>query len=198
MNVQAADTIGDEKQALRAISRERRRAAREAAGADAGEAAVRHFFAAIDPPEGCVVSGYWPMDDEFDPRPLLHRLHARGHPCALPVVVARGRPLAFRAWTPGTALVAAQFGTSVPPDDAPEVAPRILLVPLLAFDGRGYRLGYGGGFYDMTLARLRAGGRPVLAVGIAFAAQRVERVPNEATDQRLDWLVTEAGAVEAA
>lgn len=198
MNTVAADEIIAAKQALRASSRERRRCAREAAAPDAGEAAARHFLASIDVSPGCVVSGYWPMGDEFDVRPLLRALHARGHPCGLPVVVVRGRPLVFRAWTPETALVPAEFGTSVPPADAPEVVPRMLLVPLLAFDVRGVRLGYGGGFYDMTLAHLRAGGPAVVAVGVGFAAQRVDRVPCAATDQRLDWLLTEAGAVEAA
>ncbi len=99
-----ADTVADAKRALRAISREVRRAAREAAAADAGEAAARQFFSAIEPAPGCVVSGYWPIDAEFDVRPLLGALHARGHPCGLPVVVGKGRPLVFRSWRPGVRL----------------------------------------------------------------------------------------------
>ena len=198
MNAGAADGIGEAKRALRAISRERRSAARRAATADAGEAAADYFLTTIDPAPDCAISAYWPMGDEFDTRPLLNRLHHRGNPCALPVVAARGCPLVFRAWTPQTVLIPADFGTSVPPDSAAEVTPCVLIVPLLAFDRRGYRLGYGGGFYDRTLAHLRADGWPVLAVGIAFAAQRIDRVPTDATDQRLDWLVTEVGAVEVA
>lgn len=193
-----AGAIADEKRALRALSRTRRRAAREAAAPDAGEAAARHFFSAIEPAPGCVVSGYWPMDAEFDVRPLLTALHARGHPCGLPVVVGRGRRLTFRAWRPGARLETAGFGIEVPPADAPEVTPELVLVPLLAFDERGFRLGWGGGYYDMTLAELREAGRKVLAVGIGFEAQRVDRVPTAASDRRLDWVVTEARAREMA
>ena len=131
MNAGAADGIGEAKRAFRAISRERRSAARMAATADAGEAAANHFLTAIDPAPDCAISGYWPMGDEFDTRPLLNQLHHRGNPCALPVVVAREQPLVFRAWTPETVLVAADFGTSVPPDSAAEVTPCVLIVPSL-------------------------------------------------------------------
>ena len=180
---------------------QRRHAAREAAGPLAGEAAARNFLVAIEPPPGCVVSGYWPLDDELDPRPLLEALHARGHVCGLPVVVGKGRPLVFRAWAPGQRLVPAVLGISVPAGDAPEVTPEVVLTPLLAFDGRGFRLGQGGGYYDRTLAALRAqatrvGAGPVLAVGMGFAAQRLARVPSDEADQRLDWVVTERAAKE--
>ena len=188
------DSIADAKRALRARGRERRRAVDAARGEEAAEAAARNFLAAIDPEPGCVVSGYWPIDGELDVRPLMAALVARGHVCALPAVMGKRRPLAFRAWAPGQRLEAGVFGTSVPPGDAPEVTPALVLVPLVAFDGRGYRLGFGGGYYDMTLAALRAGGARVLAVGMGFEAQRVDRVPRGPSDQRLDWVVTEAGA----
>jgi len=113
----------------------------------------------------------------------------------LPVVVGKGRPLVFRRWRPGEALQPAAFGTSVPGAAAPEVTPDMLLVPLLAVDPRGYRLGYGGGFYDRTLDRLRGGGRTVTAVGVGFDAQCVAAVPKGLGDQPLDWLVTERRAV---
>ncbi|MFQ5784258.1 MAG: 5-formyltetrahydrofolate cyclo-ligase [Alphaproteobacteria bacterium] len=187
-------SLDQEKRALRIVARERRRAAHAAAGPGAASAAVANFFAAITPRDGCAVSGYWPMADEFDVRPLMTALHDRGHVCALPVVTGRGRPLVFRRWTPGMALDPAAFGTSVPPADAPEITPELLLVPLLAFDERGYRLGYGGGFYDRTLAGLRAAGRPALAVGVGFEGQRVDETPAAATDQRLDRLITERRA----
>ncbi len=204
MTAVAAQSIAEAKRAARALARQRRRAAREAAGPLAGEAAARNFLAAIEPPPGCVVSGYWPLDDEIDPRPLLEVLHARGHVCGLPVVVGKGRPLVFRAWAPGQRLVPAVLGISVPAEDAPEVTPEVVLAPLLAFDGRGFRLGQGGGYYDRTLAALRAqapprtGAAPVLAVGMGFAAQRLARVPSGDADQRLDWVVTEREAREFA
>ena len=193
----AAPTITEEKRALRARAGERRRLA-SAASPEAGEAVKSNFLAAIAPlcAPGCAISGYWPMDAELDVRPLLAALHERGHACALPVVTGRDQRLIFRAWAPGGRLTAAAFSVMVPADDAPEVVPRVVLAPLLAFDDRGYRLGWGGGYYDRTLAALRAAGGPVLAVGLGFAAQRVARVPAGPDDQRLDWVVTEADAIE--
>ena len=146
-------------------------------------------------PEGCVVSAYWPISSEIDPRPLMHRLHKDGHPIALPAVVAPARPLVFRAWRSGDPLEPAGLGTREPLADRPEVTPRVLIVPLLAFDRAGYRLGYGGGFYDRTLTGLRRAGE-TLAVGVAYAAQEVAEVPHDGDDQPLDWLVTEAEAIE--
>ena len=121
-------------------------------------------------------------------------LAARGHPIGLPVVVAPGAPLAFRSWRDGDALAPAGFGLYEPAAGRRELTPALLLVPLLAFDRRGGRLGYGGGFYDRTLDRLRRTGRPV-AVGLAYAGQEQRRLPLAATDQRLDWVVTEAEAI---
>ena len=180
------------KRDLRGPCETRRRAAAQTAGAWAGADAVGIFLAAVALPEGCVVSGYWPMRHEFDVRPLLTALHERGHPCALPVVMGRGQALVFRAWRPGDGLIDAAFGTRIPPPDAPALTPKLLLVPLLAFDDRGYRLGYGGGFYDRSLAALPA---PV-AVGCAFEAQRIDAVPIDHHDRRLDWIVTEKRALE--
>ncbi len=147
--------------------------------------------------EGCVVSAYWPMGSEIDPRPLMRRLHEAGHPIALPVVVGRGRPLVFRAWRPGEPLEPAGFGTRVPRAERAELTPRALIVPLLAFDRAGYRLGYGGGFYDRTLTQLQRAGE-TLALGAAYAGQEVAEVPHDTDDRRLDWVVTEAEAIEIA
>jgi 5-formyltetrahydrofolate cyclo-ligase len=141
-----------------------------------------------------VVSGYWPMGDEFDVRPLMTRLSERGHMCALPVVMGRGRALVFRRWRPGDRLVAAGFGTCEPAEDAAETVPDIVLAPLLAFDDGGRRLGYGGGYYDRTLRALRERG-PILAVGVGYEAQRVEAVPSGDDDEKLDWIVTEERAI---
>lgn len=177
----------------RELSRRRSAAAAGAAG-DAAEAAAARVGAigAIAP--GATVSAYWPMGSELDPRPLMRHLHAAGHPLCLPVVVRAGQPLAFRAWAPGDPLQPAGFGTQVPGEDRPARRPDVLIVPLLAFDRAGYRLGYGGGFYDRTLAGLRATGGAT-AIGFAFAAQEVAEVPRDGYDQRLDWIVTEAETI---
>jgi 5-formyltetrahydrofolate cyclo-ligase len=151
------------------------------------------FLAHIPVPSGATVSAYAVIGDEADPAPLLHALRAQGHALALPRVTGRGKPLDFHRYDAGQALVPGGFGLSEPARDWPLVEPDILVVPLLAFDASGYRVGYGAGFYDRTLARLRAA-RDVLAVGFAFAAQEFETVPHDEKDQRLDWIVTESGA----
>ena len=171
-----------------------RRTEAAAAAPEAGGAVRDRLRAALRVPEAAVVSGYWPMRGELDPRPALLALAAAGHPLCLPVVAGKGRPLIFRAWAPGADLVPGAFGAEVPVPESPVLQPSLLLVPLLAFDRRGYRLGYGGGFYDRTLAALRRA-REVTAVGLAFAAQEVDQVPAEATDERLDWIVTEGEAL---
>ena len=161
--------------------------------AEAGERLAAHGLALLRAMPGAVVSGYVPVRGEIDVMPLLHALHAAGHALALPVVAAREAPLVFRRWQPGMALEKGAFGIPVPPATAPEVRPEVVLVPLVAFDAQGHRLGYGGGYYDRTLAALRARGR-VLAVGCAHAGQEVPRIPALDTDERLDLVLTEQGA----
>lgn len=140
------------------------------------------------------LAGYIPLPAEADPRPAM-ALHA-GAPASgalcLPVVTRRDAALSFRAWSAGAALERGAFGTRVPTAGA-WLCPDVVIVPLVGFDARGYRLGYGGGFYDRSLAALRASGRPVLAVGLAYSAQEADLVPTEATDIALDAIVTEAG-----
>jgi 5-formyltetrahydrofolate cyclo-ligase len=181
------------KASLRRAATERRRAALRR-GPQAGEAVRDNFLAAIRVPSGTSVSAYWPLEEEFDPRPLLTELHRRGHPVGLPVILGKGQPLLFRRWEPAMELMRGSFRVMTPPPGAPEIIPRLLLVPLLAFDRAGYRLGYGGGFYDRTIAKLRATGE-ALAVGVAFAALEVPAVPRDDTDQPLDWIVTEREAI---
>jgi 5-formyltetrahydrofolate cyclo-ligase len=139
-----------------------------------------------------VVSGFSAIRDEIDPAGLLARLAEEGHRLALPVIEGKGRPLLFRAWAPGDAMGTAQWGIAEPLPDQPEVYPDVVLVPLLAFDAQGYRLGYGGGFYDRTLARLRTR-KPVIAVGIGYDELRIDAVPHLDYDQRLDWVLTPSG-----
>ena len=186
-------TLDEQKRRLRAEAKARRAAA-AAANGTAAEEVCRNLKAAVPIPAGAVVAAYWPMGSELDPRPLMTELASDGHPLALPVVVAPARPLVFRAWSPGDALEPAAFDTRVPGAGKPELSPAVILAPLLAFDRRGYRLGYGGGFYDRTLGDLRADGQ-VLAVGLAYAAQEVPAVPHDPNDERLDWIVTEAEAI---
>jgi 5-formyltetrahydrofolate cyclo-ligase len=142
--------------------------------------------------QSTVVSGYWPIRDEADPRGLMRAFAAKGHVLALPRVAERAAPLVFHRWSPGDATLIDMFGLTEPLASADVVAPSLLLVPLLAFDAAGYRLGYGGGYYDRTLAGLRAD-RDVLAVGVAYAGQEVAAVPHQDYDQRLDMIVTENG-----
>ncbi|MCV2880605.1 5-formyltetrahydrofolate cyclo-ligase [Actibacterium sp. XHP0104] len=151
-------------------------------------AAAEHLYQALLPHQGKVISGYAAMRSEVDPMPALARLDAQ---ICLPVVVGKAQPLAFREWRPGTEMVEGAFGAMIPAHGA-ELEPQVLVVPLAAFDGRGLRLGYGGGFYDRTLEKLRAAG-PVLAVGFAFAGQRVAALPPDPHDQPLDLIVTEDG-----
>jgi len=181
------------KASLRRDATERRRAALRVSS-EAGEAVRDNFLAAIAVPTGSPVSAYWPLEEEFDPRPLFMELHRRGHPLGLPVILGKGQPLLFRRWEPATDLVRGSFRVMTPPPSAPEIIPRLLLVPLLAFDRTGYRLGYGGGFYDRTIAKLRATAE-ALAVGVTFAALEVPAVPRDDTDQPLDWIVTEREAI---
>ncbi|MGF1595052.1 MAG: 5-formyltetrahydrofolate cyclo-ligase [Kiloniellaceae bacterium] len=204
----AASAVQDAKRRLRADAKAARAAAAAADRAAGGPSATalrdlalaaldRALPAAAEGASGIVVSAYWPMGDEIDPRPLMLALAGRGHPLALPALRGAGRPLDFRAWSPGDVLEAAAFGTQEPAARAPLLQPRVLLVPLLAFDAAGYRLGYGGGFYDRSLALLRGSG-DILAVGLAFAAQQVAAVPREATDQALDLVVTERAVLRPA
>ncbi|WP_370401908.1 5-formyltetrahydrofolate cyclo-ligase [Sulfitobacter sp. JB4-11] len=142
---------------------------------------------------GVPLSGFMPIRTEIDPTPAMAEAGAHG-PVGVPVIEAAGQPLRFARWTPETEMVPGAFGAVIPA--APEFfEPEILIVPLLAFNRGGGRLGYGGGFYDRTLEMLRAK-RPTLAIGFAFAGQEVDDLPLEPTDQPLDLIVTEAGVIE--
>lgn len=141
-----------------------------------------------------VVAAFIPMRDEINPLPLLSALIASGWTGALPVVVARDKPLQFRSWSIGDALEDGPFGTRQPTADAALVEPDLLLVPLLAYDARRHRLGYGGGYYDRTLAHLRIA-KTVLAAGVAYSAQERESVPVDPWDAPLDLVLTERGIV---
>ncbi len=185
-------TLADDKERLRAQLRERRAAAQT--GAVAAGAAVAERLSALLPELDAIprmaAAGYWPIGDELDVRPSLARLAEARWTCALPVTLQRGQALTFRAWEAGDDLQAGPFGTREPAPDRPAVVPALVLVPLLGFDLHGQRLGYGAGYYDITLAALRAAG-PVTAVGVGFDIQQVSSIPAGPDDQRLDWVITE-------
>ena len=144
---------------------------------------------------GVIASGYSPLKSEVNPIPLMRRFADAGADLALPVVVGRGQPLLMRAWSFGVPLGSGVWGIREPLADAPEVFPDILIVPLLVFDRIGHRIGYGAGYYDMTIARLRAL-KPITAIGIAYACQEIEQVPFTARDARLDLELTESETID--
>ena len=191
-------SVIEEKSRLRSRERDRRAAARLDASADAGDRLADNFVAAMADfgLAAGVVSGYWPIAGEIDVRPLMTRLQELSFDTVLPVVTGPDAPLTFRRWRPGQALIRGPFGTRHPEPGEPELRPDIVLAPLLAFDDRGTRLGWGGGYYDRTIGALLRQG-PVLAVGVAFATQRVDAVPHEPNDRRLDWIVTEESWMRA-
>ncbi|WP_147125624.1 5-formyltetrahydrofolate cyclo-ligase [Shimia ponticola] len=179
-------TLTDIKTAARKAAFARRKTAHGAAQAD--QAAYLSSFLAGH--RGVPVAGFMPIQTEIDPRPAMEEAAAHG-PVGIPVIQAAGQPLKFALWEPDMPLVPGPFKAMIP--EHPEwMTPEIVIVPLVAFDRQGGRLGYGGGFYDRTLEGLRANGA-CLAAGFAFAAQEADDLPLEPTDQPLDMIITEAG-----
>jgi 5-formyltetrahydrofolate cyclo-ligase len=144
---------------------------------------------------GTVVAGYSPIRGEIDPAPLMQRLAAQGAQLALPAIAARGQSLRFRAWSPNDKLMRGPLGILEPSPAAAEIIPDVVLIPLAAFDRAGHRIGYGAGHYDRTLAQLRKS-RAITAIGLAFAGQQVKTVPALAHDVALDYVLTEARALD--
>jgi len=172
------------KQELRAAAREKRLTLKRA---DFAREIARHA-GTLDIPAGTVVGGYHALPDEADPALLLERLVELGCHVAYPRVAGKGLPLEFHRVPDGEVLAPGAFGIREPLDTWPRATPAMLLVPLLAFDPSGHRLGYGGGFYDRTLALLN-----VPAIGIAYAGQEVASIPHSAHDRTLDMILTEQG-----
>jgi 5-formyltetrahydrofolate cyclo-ligase len=187
-------SIEDAKAVIRCEARARRDALPPDMRAAAAQAiAARPFPVAVSP--GMIVSGFMPMKSEINPLPLLRALADTGARLALPVVAGRGKPLVMRAYALGETLAAGVWGIREPKPDAPEVLPDIVIVPLLAFARSGHRIGYGAGYYDMTLAALRAQ-KTIHAVGIGFAAQEIASVPTTPRDARLDLVLTEREVID--
>jgi 5-formyltetrahydrofolate cyclo-ligase len=186
--------IKNEKAELRGEALARRDALPAAVRAAAAETiAARTFPVRME--RGMIVSGFSPMKSEINPVPLMRKLADAGARLALPAIAGRGKPLVMRAWNFGESLASGQWGIREPVAGAPEVAPDILIVPLAAFDRAGHRIGYGAGYYDMTITALRAR-KPLTAIGIAFAAQEIPRVPATEHDERLDLVLTETETID--
>ncbi|MFK7938683.1 MAG: 5-formyltetrahydrofolate cyclo-ligase [Roseovarius sp.] len=173
---------------IKAAARKAGFARRKAAFDTAAPGQAAHLSEVLAGHRGVAVSGYMPIRTEINPLPAMEEAAAHG-PVGVPVITGAGQPLLFSKWEPGCAMKDGPFGAKVPADEV-YFEPEIVIVPLVAFDRTGGRLGYGGGFYDRTLERLRAK-RSTLAIGFAFAAQEAETIPLEPTDQPLDMLITE-------
>ena len=167
--------------------------ARRKAAHAAGQGTAGYLSEVLAGYRGVPLAGYMAMRTEIDPGPAMEEAAAHG-PVGVPVIMGAGQPLHFREWSPGCPMIPGEFGAAIP-ESGDWITPEILIVPLVAFDRRGGRLGYGGGFYDRTLQLLRAA-RPTLAIGFAYAAQEAEVLPLEPTDQPLDMVVTERGVIE--
>jgi 5-formyltetrahydrofolate cyclo-ligase len=169
-------------------------AIRKIAHATSGETAplqlAAHAFPVQPKMSRQIVSAFYPYQSEIDTRPLLGKLAGEGWTTCLPVVLGEGLPLEFRRWAPGAPTVKGVWGIPRPPEDAEIVVPDVLIIPLLSFDRKGYRLGYGGGFYDRTLELLRSQ-KNIVAIGAAYAAQQVDHVPIGEFDQPLNYVMTE-------
>jgi len=184
------EAIEEAKAALRIQARAARASLDHEERAEAAKAAARHFFDGIALQASDVVAAYWRIRDELDCQPILVKLMDSNQTVVLPVVLGPEQPLDLRVWEQGASLYESGFGTLAPSELAPKAEPDIVIMPLLGFDDRGTRLGYGGGYYDRTLASMTK--KPKL-VGLAFAAQELDRIPREKHDVPLDAIVTEAG-----
>lgn len=181
----------NQKRELRSIALERReKIAASVNTTHAAKSLESNFLNYFKPTRNETIAVYWPFRQEIDVIPLLRQLDTMGCSCLLPAVIGRKEPLQFRKWKPGDNLVVSRFGVLEPPVRHTIVTPDIIVTPLLAFDSTGYRLGFGGGFYDRTIAELRKLS-DFYAVGAAFEGQEIDNVPHDKFDQRLDAIVTE-------
>lgn len=189
-------TTDNLKKALRQEAKAARSEAFARHGAAASKAIADRGIAFAGRPAPAIVSGFLAIGEEIDSTPLMLRLLGEGYRLCLPVMEGKGKPLVFRAWTPGDVLAETMWGIREPLPETETLDPDVVLGPLLAFDSEGYRLGYGGGFYDRTLARLRAL-KPIVSIGIAYDEQKVDAVPHAHYDERLDWILTPTGPLKA-
>jgi 5-formyltetrahydrofolate cyclo-ligase len=187
-----------ETQSAKAALRTAALALRDALPPAERQAAAEVIAAAAFPvaiKSGMIVAGFSPMKTEINPIPLMRKLADLGAQLALPAIDGRGKPLIMRAWKFGDPFKAGQWGIREPMPSARQVDPDILIVPLACFDRAGHRIGYGAGYYDMTINALRAK-KPVVAIGIGFAAQEIPQVPATERDARLDLVLTEREVID--
>ncbi|NQW01766.1 MAG: 5-formyltetrahydrofolate cyclo-ligase [Rhodospirillales bacterium] len=190
-------SLADEKRSLRVTALEKRHGLVAGGATDAGERLTANVIGLVQRFAGSHrVSGFLPIGDEIDLEPALYQLGQQGLTTCLPVVVKKDQPLIFREWKRGDGLASGPLTTRHPLESAAACTPDIVLVPLLAFDLEGYRLGWGGGFYDRTLAALKSHDKTLVAIGIGFDGQQVDRVPADGHDVAVDWIVTEKRVIE--
>lgn len=190
----ASDPVADSKKKMREATLAQRDALPPEVRAAAAETiAVRGL--PIDVKQGTVVSGFMPIKSEINPLPLMKKLAESGALLALPRIAGRGQPLSMRAWAVGDPFERGQWGIREPQASAPEVVPDIVLAPLAAFDRKGHRLGYGAGYYDMTIRKARSS-KPVTVIGLAFSLQEFPDVPVTERDELLDFVLTEREIVD--
>ena len=190
-------SISKQKSHLRRLGKERRREAQETLDGDISESfggSLTEFADGIGVDEKTVIAAYWPIGDEVDVIPAIKRLiHVMRIQCCLPIVLGNELPLIFKLWHPGESLCLGKFGTSQPHTASQIVNPSILLIPLLAYDLAGYRLGWGGGFYDRTITAMKENGHSIISIGVGYAAQQIPLIPRNSFDQPMDWILTEEG-----
>ena len=182
--------VAAQKIRIRAYSK-KKRALLSASATSAAADLAENFMEALTIIGDGSIAGYWPISTEFDVKPLLQKLSCAGITVSLPAVIPDQKTLVFQSWSKSMQLVKGPYGTLQPVGSSALITPDILMIPLLAFDSAGGRLGYGGGYYDRTLADLRKE-KKVTAVGIAYVGQEINEVPTCSSDERLDWIVTEA------
>ncbi len=159
----------------------------------AANSAAKLFIKNIPINKNDIIAAYWPISDELSCLPLVKQLRGRGHQICLPVTIAENKPLIFKLWQKEPKLLDGEYGIRIPDNDAPILAPNIIIVPLVAFDKKGARLGYGKGYYDRTIANMKQ--KPLL-VGYGFALQEVEQIDSESHDVPLDYMVSEKKVVK--
>ena len=194
-NMTTLDSVAKAKMSLREYATARRRQAHSRYSSGSGVRGAEHFMASIPLAPGAIVGGYWPIREEFDVMPLLRRLIAMGYKCALPFIDQDRQELIFREWCLGTETIKGCYNIPEPVNTCARLLPNILLAPLLAYDLEGFRLGYGGGYYDKAIRSLRRSNKLIISIGAAFSDQRVDHVPHNSMDEKLDWIVTERGAM---
>lgn len=190
-------SLADEKRSVRLSAQHKRGTIAASAGPNAHELLASHVMdLVLSLPAPITVSGFLSIGSEIDLKPCFHRLGQHDITTCLPVVLEKDQPLVFRTWKHGEPLESGPLKTRHPSSLAKEVRPDVLLVPLLTYDDRGYRLGWGGGYYDRTLAAYNKAGWAVTAIGVAYNDQQIDRVPADEMDIPMDWIVTESRALK--